>query len=185
MPASEIETYHRFIVGTIRHLATTMRQIPQDRWEFAIAKPAPSSREIAGHCWMGLVCDRQHILEPDCSNHLKIEAPPSTQGEMCDLLNQEADLWSEMIKCLTPDMLEEPRKQFGKHELNVRFFLAHMAMHVSSKWGQFSMLYYAWGFDGEESYSAPDPNYYYGFTESPTWPAGELQNVGESSCLSR
>lgn len=136
-----------------------LRRIPADKWEYQPALPAPSARILAEHAWQWLVCDRQHIAEPDAARHPRIPDPPADQQAMCDVLEAEAHAWRRLVLDMTPEQLAAPRRQFGQgDDLNVRWFIGHMLNNVIYKHGQLATIYFALGLDGDEPYSAPFPN---------------------------
>ncbi len=44
-------------------------RFPGDKWDWTFAPPAPTPRILATHAWQWLICDRQHIEEPDAAKH--------------------------------------------------------------------------------------------------------------------
>lgn len=135
-----------------------LRQIPEDKWDWSFSPAAPSARTLGIHAWQWLVCDRQHITEPDALQHAAVPEPPESQQAMCDLLQQEVETWRTLILRLSPEQLLEPRRQFNNGELNIRWFIGHMVQNCIYKNGQLATIYFALGLDGNEPYSAPFPN---------------------------
>jgi hypothetical protein len=138
--------------------AERLRELTPEQWDYQIDIAAPSPRTLAVHAWQWLVCDRQHIHEPDLSRHVDVPEPPDDPNAMCDLLVSEADTWRDMILAMTPEQLNAPRSQFGGYDANVRWFICHMIQNCIYKHGQFSTMYFAFGYDGTAPYSAPFPN---------------------------
>ncbi len=157
---NENEAYAALLYHHLLGFAHRLREVPPERWEWQIEPAAPSPRILAEHAWQWLVCDRQHIYEPDALKHSDVPEPPADQQAMCDRLMEEAETWKEMILKLTPEQLDEPRRQFNHSgaELNVRWFLFHMIQNTIYKHGQFATIYFALGLDGTEPYTAPFPN---------------------------
>ncbi len=155
---SENDAYATLLYWYVSHFVSRLRQLPPERWEWQTAVPAPSPRILAEHAWQWLVCDRQHILEPDVNLHIDVPTPPEDQQAMCDLLKAEAEMWRDMILAFTPEQLDEPRSQFGVSERNIRWFICHMIQNCIYKHGQLATIYFALGMDGTEPYSAPFPN---------------------------
>jgi hypothetical protein len=166
---SENEAYAAMLCSHIGALAHGLRQLPADKWDWTPDVAAPTPRILATHAWQWLICDRQHIAEPDASKHPRIPEPPTDPQAMCDALVEEGKTWRELIMSLTPEQLNEPRHQFNsEHDLNVRWFLFHIIQNTIYKNGQFYTLYYALGLDGAEPYSAPFPNPIYEQLFGPT-----------------
>ena len=155
---SENEAYAAFLYYHVSTFVERLRQLPRDRWDWQVEVSAPSPRILAVHAWQFLVCDRQHILEPDCSKHADVPEPPAEEEALCDILLSEAETWRTMILGLSPDQLDEPRMQFASREVNVRWLICHMLQNCIYKHGQFSLMYFALGLDGTEPYTAPFPN---------------------------
>lgn len=155
---SETDAYATLLHGFVSVFARRLRQLPADRWDWQIEPPAPSPRMLAVHTWQWLVCDRQHLLEPDIQRHVDVPEPPTDTEALCDVLQAEADTWRDLILGLTPEQLDEPRSQFGGREMNIRWFVCHMLQNCIYKYGQFSTMFFALGLDGTEPYDAPFPN---------------------------
>ena len=155
---SETDAYATLLHWYVSSFVARLRKLPNDRWEWQITPPAPSGRILAEHTWQCLVCDRQHLREPDVNLHINISAPPLDQQAMCDTLQDEADTWRDLIMSLTPAQLDEPRSQFGVFDTNVRWFICHMIQNCIYKHGQFATIYFAIGLDGDEPYTCPFPN---------------------------
>jgi hypothetical protein len=161
MLKNENEAYIDLLYNHLMWFTGRLREIPPDKWEWQPAIPAPCPRILAEHAWHWLVCDRQHILEPDIQRHSRIPDAPSTQKEMCDELQEEAHRWRVLLMKLTPEQLLERRRQFNRSPVNVRWFVCHMIQNVIYKHGQLSTLYFALGLDGSGPYTAPFPNDFY------------------------
>jgi len=112
------------------------------------------------HTLQWLQCDRQHINEPDASRHSRIPEAPKDPTELCDALEAESKVWSELLRSLSPEDLDRPGMQFNlpDNRMTVRGFVGHMIQNSIYKHGQFSELFFALGLDGTEPYSAPFPN---------------------------
>lgn len=157
---NENETYAWLLIGHLKSMVHRLRQIPPDRWDWQPEPMAPSARILAVHTWQWLMCDRQHIAEPDASQHTLVPEPPDEPQALCDALAAETQRWDDLLRSLTPEQLLAPRNQFNMTEytLNVRWFVAHMIQNSIYKHGQLSMLYFMLGLDGPEPYDAPFPN---------------------------
>ncbi|MGI4787618.1 MAG: DinB family protein [Janthinobacterium lividum] len=153
--------YATNLCGHLRGMVHRMRQLPADKHDWTFAPPAPTPRILANHTWQWLVCDRQHIEEPDAAKHTLIPESPADFGLLCDALAKETDRWEQMILALTPDQLDSMRSQFNDYPMTVRDFLGHMLQNCIYKHGQFSTLYFALGLDGDIPYDAPFPNPFY------------------------
>jgi hypothetical protein len=157
---NENEAYAELLGDHLLVLVRRLRLIPADRWDWQPEPTAPSPRILAEHTWQWLVCDRQHIREPDASLHPRVPDPPTDQSQMCDVLAAERENWLTLILSLTTEELDEPRSQFNDIEpvLNIRSFICHMIQNAIYKHGQLSTLFFTLGLDGPEPYSAPLPN---------------------------
>ena len=80
---------------------------------------------------------------------------------MCDLLAAETASWKALILSLTPERLDERRLRFNAGQWNARHFICHMVQNSIYKHGQFSVLFFALGLDGNEPYVSPFPNEIY------------------------
>ena len=158
MPTPETEWIARMLCGHLRQMVRNARQIPLGKFDFAYAPPAPTPRILVTHAYQWLVCDRQHIEEPDASKHPRVPTPDG-QAALCDALAEETDRWEAMILALTPEQLGEERHQFNDpSEWSVRGILHHMYQNCVYKNGQLSYLFFALGLDGDAPYDAPFPN---------------------------
>lgn len=155
---SENDAYATLLYWYVSRLVERLRELPPERWDWQIAIPAPSPRILAEHTWQCLVCDRQHILEPDVSRHPDVPPAPWEPQAMCDVLQAEAETWRELLLGLAPAQLDEPRSQFGVFDTNVRWFVCHTIQNSIYKHGQFATIYFALGMDGSEPYTAPFAN---------------------------
>ena len=142
----------------LREMTERLRQIPADRWDWTFATPAPTPRILASHAWQWLVCDRQHIEEPDAAKHPLIPNPPTDPAAMCDALDAETDRWEALLRRLTPEEMEAERSQFNEYPMPVKGFVGHIVQNSIYKHGQLATLYFALGLDGDAPYDAPFPN---------------------------
>ena len=157
---TENEAHVDLLCGHLEGFVWRLRRLPADRWDYQFAPPAPSPRTLAVHAWQWLVCDRQHIAEPDAMRHERIPDPPDDPQAICDLLAEEMERWRTLIRSLTPEQMDAERRQFNHPDavMNVRGFVCHMIQNVIYKHGQFATIFFALGFDGTEPYAAPFPN---------------------------
>ena len=155
---TETEAYAGLLCGHLRGMVYRLRQLSPDQWDWTPAPPAPTARILATHAWQWLVCDRQHIAEPDALKHALVPAPPADTAALCDALAAETERWQELILGLTPAELDAPRRQFNDYPMTVREFVCHMIQNCIYKHGQFATLYFALGLDGDAPYDAPWPN---------------------------
>ncbi|CAN5501510.1 hypothetical protein BH11ARM2_BH11ARM2_29090 [soil metagenome] len=156
---SENELYERVLCGHLESMANCLEKLPDKQWDWTPNPAAPTARILAAHAWQWLLCDRQHIEEPDVSKHPLIPDPPREPAAMVAALRQETERWRSLLGALTPERLDSPIQQFGVgNEGNVRGFVGHMIQNAIYKNGQFMTLYYALGHDGSEPYDAPWPN---------------------------
>jgi uncharacterized damage-inducible protein DinB len=160
---NEIEAYSSILLSHFRQMAKRLRQIPPEKWDFTFSLAAPTPRILAIHALEWMQCDRQHIQVPDHKLHHTILASSSDPESICSAIETEADLWEAMLNSLTPEDLDREGTQFGipKWKMTTRGFIAHMIQNVIYKHGQFSTMYFAFGLDGNEPYSAPFPNSLY------------------------
>ncbi|HEY3412533.1 MAG TPA: ankyrin repeat domain-containing protein [Armatimonadota bacterium] len=154
---SETQVYEHALCEHLDTMVYRMKLIPADKWDWSPAVYVPSARVIARHTWSWLRCDRQHILETDCSRHERIPEL-GAQGELSLALTEETAAWRSLLRGMTAERLAEPRAQFGTFAVNVRWFVYHMIQHVVYKSGQLAELFFALGLDGLEPYDAPWPN---------------------------
>ena len=155
---TENEAYADILCGHLRQMAYRLRHIPEDKWDFAPALPAPTPRILATHAYQWLICDRRHIREADASRHEAVPPLPREPGAACDALEAEIKNWDKLLAELTPEMLAAPRFQFNQYPMNVRAFVAHMIQNCVCKNGQLATIYFMLGLDGNEPYDAPFPN---------------------------
>jgi hypothetical protein len=142
----------------VRGMSARLRQIPEDKWDWTFAPPAPTPRVLASHTWQWLICDRQHIEELDALKHALVPEPPSSPANVCDALDAEMSRWEALLPRLTPEDLDAPRHQFNDYPMTVRTFIGHIVQNSIYKSGQLATLYFALGLDGDAPYAAPFPN---------------------------
>lgn len=159
---SETEVYQQMLCGYIGQMAHWLKQIPEEKWDWTPGPGAPSVRQVAEHALVWLVCDRQHVSEPDIALHTPVPDPPREPAAFCAALEAEGKWWREWLGQQNPESYLQPRKQFGISPMNVRGFVFHITQQIVYKVGQLSTLYYALGMDGIDPYTAPQPNVYYG-----------------------
>jgi hypothetical protein len=162
-PKTELEAYELLLIMHLEGMLGSLRRLKPEHWDWTPDQAAPTPRTVAVHAWQWLMCDRQHIDEPDATKHSNVLEPPADCAEFCDAFQLEIENWRRLLRDLTPEDLSQPRQQFGftEVEMNVRFFIGHMVQNVIYKHGQFSEVYFALGYDGVEPYSAPFPNAIY------------------------
>jgi uncharacterized damage-inducible protein DinB len=161
--ATQLEADSYILLIHLRRMASRLRELPEDKWDWTFALAAPTPRTLATHALSWLQCDRQHIHNPDAKTHHLLPEPPTDAGALCDALEAEADEWERLLSGLSEEQLVRKSLQFGQEdgEMNVRGYVAHMVQNVIYKHGQFSEVYFALGLDGEEPYTAPFPNAIY------------------------
>lgn len=156
---AESEAYASLLRDHLRLMVRRLRLLPEEMWDWSPHVAAPTARILAAHTWQWLICDRQHLEEPEVSKHSHIPEPPSDTALMCDELEQEADRWDAMVRGFTAEDLSSPRRQFDDDfDRDVRWFLCHIIQNTIYKSGQLATLYFALGLDGIQPYSAPFPN---------------------------
>jgi Uncharacterized protein conserved in bacteria len=157
---NENEAYVDLLCVHLQAIVRRLRGIPPEKWDWQPDITAPSARILAHHAWQWLICDRQHILNADASQHPRIPEPPADPEAICQALVEETENWRAMLLSLTPEQFDEPRIQFNfpEPEMNVRYFVCHMIQNTIYKHGQLSVLYFMLGLDGPEPYAAPFPN---------------------------
>ena len=155
---AENRAYASLLGDHLYAIVQRLRRIPIDKWDWTPDVAAPTARILAVHAWQWLVCDRQHIREPDALKHDRVPEPPADPAAMCNVLEEEAARWEQMILALTPEELAAPRRQFNDYDCDVRWFVCHMIQNVIYKSGQLATLYFALGLDGTGPYTAPFPN---------------------------
>ena len=142
----------------VRGMAWRLSELPHDKWDWTVAPPAPTPRILACHTLSWLICDRQHIEEPDARRHTLIPEMPSDPAALCAALLAEMELWEALPARLTPSDFDAPRSQFNRCPMTVRQFIGHITQNTIYKNGQFMTLFYALGLDGDAPYDAPWPN---------------------------
>ena len=159
-PKTELELCRMLLIMHLRGFAYELRQLPADKWDWTPDQAAPTARIVAVHAWQWLICDRQHIEEPDATQHADVPAAPHDPEAFCAALEAETENWNQLLRSLTPEQLDSPRKQFNfaDSKMNVRGFIGHIIQNTIYKHGQFSTLFFALGCDGAEPYDAPFPN---------------------------
>lgn len=156
----ENRAYEMLLCSHLAGFVERLRELKPEEWDYTPNVAAATPRTLAVHAWQWLVCDRQHIHEPDASQHPRIPEPPDDTQALCDVLAEETETWRTMLRELTQEQLDAPRLQFNlpENKLTVRGFVCHMIQNVIYKHGQFSTLYFALGHDGTGPYTAPFPN---------------------------
>lgn len=159
-PENETQAYEMLLCGHLESFIYRLRLLPPDKWDWTPDPAAPTARTVAVHAWQWLICDRQHIAEPDAAIHPPIpDAPPDNEA-FCDAFAAETANWRKLLRSLTMEQLDRKGLQFNFEGAgyNVRGFVCHMIQNVIYKHGQFSELFFALGLDGKEPYEAPFPN---------------------------
>lgn len=154
----ETRTFLWLLRMHVRSMAACLRQIPADQWDWTFAPPAPTPRILAAHTLSWLICDRQHIEQPDAAFHAPVPSVPADPAAVCGALDTEMDRWEALLPRLTPEDLDAPRAQFNKYPMTVRQFLGHIVQNSIYKNGQLMTIYYGLGLDGDALYDAPFPN---------------------------
>lgn len=155
---TENEAYIELLCRHLGDMINRLRAIPEERWDWTPAPSAPTPRIVAEHTWSWLVADRQHLQEPDITQHSPIPAAPAGPQALCEALEAERNYWRETLLTLTPAQLKEERFQFGMGPMDVRSLIVHITQQVIYKHGQLSTLFYTLALDGEALYTAPYPN---------------------------
>jgi hypothetical protein len=159
-PTTELESYELWLIGHLEGMLKKMRQFEPEHWDWTPDQAAPTPRTVAVHAWQWLICDRQHIDEPDVAKHVNVPEPPDDDEAFCAAFAEETENWRQLLRRLRPEDLVEKRYQFGETDvdMNIRFFIGHMVQNVIYKHGQLSEAFYALGCDGKQPYAAPFPN---------------------------
>ena len=155
---AETKLYADLLTDHLGGMIYYLRRIPKDKQDWTFAPSAPTPRILASHTWQWLICDRQHIEEPDAAKHAFIPEPPADFARLCDALLEETKCWEALILALSPEELDAPRAQFNDYPMTVRDFLGHIVQNSIYKNGQMMTLFYALGLDGDAPYAAPFPN---------------------------
>lgn len=155
---NENQAYANLLCGHLEGMVWRLRQLTPTQWDWTPAPPAPTARILATHAWQWLICDRQHIGEPDARKHQAVPEPPADPAALCDALAEETQRWHALVLNLTPEQFAGERHQFNEYEMNVRDFVCHMIQNCIYKHGQFATLFFALGLDGDAPYDAPWPN---------------------------
>jgi hypothetical protein len=155
---NENQAYADLLCGHLEGFVWRLRRLPPEQWDYQFASPAPSPRTLAVHAWQWLICDRQHIAEPDARRHPPVPEPPDEPAAICDRLAEETERWRALILSLTPEQMRAERRQFNDYPMTVREFVCHMIQNVIYKHGEFATIFFALGHDGTEPYAAPFPN---------------------------
>jgi len=158
MLTTENQAYASLLCSHLRGFAHRLRQLGPEMWDWTPSPAAPTARILAVHTWQWLICDRQHIEEPDALHHPLVQEPPAETAALCDALELETSHWDKLISELTPEQFAGMRSQFNGYPMNTRDFVCHMIQNCIYKHGQFSTLYFAMGLDGDAPYDAPFPN---------------------------
>jgi hypothetical protein len=184
--ANENECYAQILCGHLREMVCRLRQIPDDKWDWTFAPPAPTPRILAAHALQWLVCDRQHIAEPDVTRHVPVPEAPAQPSALCDALARETNEWERLLRALTPEQLDRPGMQFGFRSMNVRGFIGHMVQNSIYKNGQLATLFFGLGLDGDAPYEAPFPNTIYEQTfDTLSRPLHQAALAGDLDALNR
>ncbi len=159
-PKTELELCRMLLIMHLRGFVYELRQLPADKWDWTPDQAAPTARTVAVHAWQWLICDRQHIEEPDAAKHADVPDAPHDPEAFCAAFEAETENWNQLLRALTPEQLDWSGRQFNIAEapMNTRGFIGHVIQNTIYKHGQFSTLFFALGLDGMEPYDAPFPN---------------------------
>src|ERR1700678_3655107 len=111
--ANEIEAYEWLLIGHLESMLRGLRRLKPEHWDWTPDQAAPSPRIVAVHAWQWLMCDRQHIDEPDFEKHQNVAEPPEDIPALCQAFEQEIENWKQLLAQLKPADLDSPRRQFG------------------------------------------------------------------------
>jgi hypothetical protein len=157
---TEQEAYAEVLLSHLSAMSRRLRQLPADKWDFTFHQAAPTSRTLAQHAIQWLQCDRQHINNPDASQHRPVPEIPTEPEAICDAMDREAAEWKTPLANMTVEDLNRESRQFNFDDapMTVRAFVAHMIQNLIYKNGQFATIYFALELDGAAPYEAPFPN---------------------------
>ncbi|MDR3688003.1 MAG: hypothetical protein P4L46_01400 [Fimbriimonas sp.] len=160
---TEPESYEFLLIMHLEAMHHELTSMKPEHWDWSPDQAAPTPKTVAVHAWQWLMCDRQHINQPDTTKHADVAEPSENPEVFLEQFKQEIENWRQLLRSLSPAQLDEPRSQFGgdQNEMNVRFFILHMIQNAIYKHGQLSESYFALGYDGTEPYTAPFPNEIY------------------------
>ena len=94
---TELEADAQILLNHLRSMSEELRKLPEDKWNWSFAPPAPTPRILAVHALQWLQCDRQHIQVPDIKEHVLVPEAPSEPAAICDAMEAEADQWEELL----------------------------------------------------------------------------------------
>ena len=159
-PQTELENYEALLIEHLEAMLRALRKMSAEHWDWSPHPAAPSARIIGVHTWQWLVCDRQHITEPDVLGHALVPDAPRDIHQFCDVFEQEILNWRHLLRSLEPSDLLKSRPQFGNPDdtQNIRAYIGHMVQNGIYKHGQLAELFYALQYDGSGPYAAPFPN---------------------------
>ena len=157
---NENKAYEILLCSHARTFIHRLGQLPPDKWDWTPDQAAPTPRILASHALQWLICDRQHINEPNAAKHSDIPELPTEPAAFCEAFERETQAWQTLLQNLTPEQMDGVRYQFNfpDAKMTVRGFVVHVTQNLIYKNGQFSELYFALGLDGTEPYQAPFPN---------------------------
>jgi hypothetical protein len=153
----ENEAYIGLLCGHLQRFTRRLRQLPPDKWDWQPNPQTPSPRYLAQHAWLWLISDRAHMEEPDASKHSIAMDAPDVQQRLCELLEEETEIWRTLLLDMSVEGLNESRFAFEWRPTNVRWLVWHMCQNVIYKHGQLAALYFQLGLDGHDPYHAPLP----------------------------
>ena len=157
---ADLERAHSNLIGHLLKMHDWASRMSDEQFDFTYHPAAPTARMLVTHAWQWLVCDRQHIEEPDASKHPRVPDPPTDRIALIAEAEAEAKCWDEMLRAMPAEKLDEKRHQFNRtgFDWSVRGCVYHMLQNVIYKHGQLSYLAFSFGLDGTDPYDAPFPN---------------------------
>ncbi len=153
---TEPEAYRDLLELHLKKIIARSLAMSEVQWNWSPSPSAPTTAALVEHAWVWLVSDRVQIQDRNengfCPEHL-----PESKEDLIAALEEEAGEWKRMLTSMEPALLDDPLKNFGVQEIDVRRLVTHMVQNVIYKSGQLSANYFALGLDGTEPYSAPFP----------------------------
>ena len=151
----ETELYGWLLEDYIRQMTARLNRFTDEQWVWHPSAPVPSAQTLATNALEWMICDRQHILEPDAQFHEPIPATSASRQEVVTALQAELKEWMRLFTQIRVEDLDAPRRQFNRLDADhqdVRWLMLHAINNIVLRLGEMSTLAHALGHDGTEAH---------------------------------
>jgi hypothetical protein len=157
----ETELYSKLLESYISEMLEKLNLLSEDQWCWQPSPPVPSAQMLATNALEWMICDRQHINEPDAKFHDPIPPTPVERECVMERLSAELKEWVRLLSQIRVEDLEAPRRQFNRldaDDQNVRWMMLNAVDNVARRLGELTPLWLALGHGGADPYQNKLPH---------------------------